>query len=386
MTWLDLPVDDDASKILDRSLDDFQARGFTVRIAAVETAIFAATAERVAEVATLLGLVTEHAFTRSTGSLRGLPQYDGAVAESTTTWTLAAAAALTIPAGTRVGWARPDGTLVRFATTADLIVPVGPSTTSDVVVRALAPGATGNGLPAGPLTLIDDRGSVLSVVADLASSGGVDPEPDAVYRDRLVSILARSSVAAIIASDFAALAVDDVQVHRAIGLERYDPAQLPPTGRNGHVTVALADEQGGPVPQSGKDRVAAMFDAARVVNRLPHLIDATYMQVTIAFSFVADASANPTVVRLDAEQRVRDLIDPARWAGGGESPAVWRDERLLRHEDVVVAIRSTPGVDHTTSVTVNGGSADLVLAGPAALPAPFDAAAPSTVSGTAVSA
>lgn len=384
MTFVHYPVQTDPASIATAILTDLVARGYVPRTADVVTGLAEAVGRRLSATELLAGTVADEIVGAIGEQLDGTARLTGAPASALTTWALDTATATTIPAGTRV--ALTLGTALEpFELMAALAVPAGASVAAAVEVRALRDGTVLNGLT-GPVRVLDLLRPVVLVTLDAPSSGGVDPEALGTYLTRYAAVRRLSSKAAIIASDFAALAVDDVQVHRAIGLERHDPAQLPPTGRNGHVTVALADEQGAPVPQSGKDRVAAMFDAARVVNRLPHLIDATYTQVTVQFAFVADASANPTVVRLDAEQRVRDLIDPARWAGGGETPAVWRDERLLRHEDVVVAIRSTPGVDHTTSVTVNGGTSDVQLAGPAALPAPFDAAAPSTVSGTAVSA
>lgn len=382
MSYAPFPLATDSQAVAESMVAALQARGEVVDEASPVAALVEVFAERHVDTRALVVLEADRAFGLFGAYIVQLAPGLGVGASALTTWATSSPVATVVPQGTTVTFAgSPD----LFELVADLQVPAGQATTAGVEVRAREAGARLNGVPAGPMTR-PGLASVTSVTATSATSGGVDPETADEYRDRLVADRRLASRAAIVAADFAALAVDDVQVHRAVGLARYDPGQAPPDGRNGHVTVALADAQGSPVPQSAKDRVAAMFDAARVVNRVPHLIDATYTQVTVAFSFVPDPSADPAAVRVGAEQRVRDLIDPALWAGGRETPPVWRDDRLVRREDVVVAVRSTPGVDHTTSVTLNGGTADLVLAGPAALPAPFGAAAPSSVTGTAVPA
>lgn len=384
MTFVHYPVQTDPASIATAILTDLVARGYAPRTSDVVTALAEAVGRRLASTETFVGIVADEIVAAIGEQLDGTARLAGAPASALTTWTFSTATAATIPVGTRV--ALSLGTALEpFELLTALPVPVGVSTAAGVEVRALRDGTVLNGLT-GPVRVLDLLRPLVSVTLDAPSSGGVDPEALGTYLTRYAAVRRLSSAAAITPSDFAALAVDDVQVHRAVALAAYDPAQTPPTGRTGHVTVALADEQGKAVPQSAKDRLAARFETARTVNTVPHLIDATYARVQVAFTFVPHPGADPTATRLDAEQRVRDLIDPALWAGGRETPPVWRAELLVRREDVIVAIRSAPGVDHTTVCTLNGVSADVTLAGPAALPTPFDhPTTPSTVSGTVAS-
>lgn len=387
MSFIDLPYDDDAASILDGMLEDYQGRGYTVRLASPEVAMFAVVAEVAADAGTLLKQLADRVWRRSIGDLHLVPQDDGVAAETTTKWNFDAASPTVVPAGTRVGFRTADGRLVRFMLTADLTVPAGASTTAGVPIRALVPGVAANGLPVGALELIDDRGSVLSVTAEAATRGGGDPESDVDYRDRLVEHLRLSWSRAVLPPDFAVVAAAQASVHRAVAIDLYDPAQTPPTGRAGHVSVAVVDVDGRALAAGARTEVEAELVRRRGVNVTPHVIGPTHTPVAVTFSFVALAGRDANVVRAAAEQRARDLIDPARYAGGDERPPVWRDLTTIRLGDVIAVLEGTDGLDHTVTGTVklNGLAADLPIAGPAGLPAPDDAAQPSTVIGTLAS-
>jgi hypothetical protein len=51
--------------------------------------------------------------------------------------------------------------------------------------------------------------------------------------------------------------------------------------------------------------------------------------------------------------------------------------RTVRFQDIVTTLNNVQGFDYYTSLTINGGTADVSLAGPGALPS-----ASSTASGT----
>lgn len=384
MSFIDLPYDDDAASILDGMLADYQGRGYTVRLASPEVTTFAVVAEVAADAGTLLKQLADRVWRRSIGDLYDVPQDDGVAAETTTVWAFDAASPTVVSAGTRVGFRTADGRLVRFITTADLTVPVGASSATSVSVRALIPGVAANGLPVGALELIDDRGSVLSVTSEAATAGGVDPESDVDYSDRLVEHLRLSWSRAVLPPDFAVVAAAQPSVHRAVAIDLYDPSQTPPTGRPGHVSAATVDVDGRALSPDNAAAVEAELVRRRGVNVTPHVIGPTFTPVAVTFSFVPVAGRDGNVVRAAAEQRVRTLIDPATFAGGDERPPVWRDLTVVRLGDVIAVVEGTDGLDHTVTGTVklNGAAADLPIVGPAGLPAPDDAAQPSTVVGT----
>lgn len=370
MALVQFPVQTDPRSTAARILTDLAAQGYRPRTADVLSALVEALARRIVLIETLLGRVDDDLVQAIGERLDGQPAQPGAHASALTTWTFSTATPATIPTGTRVGL--PLGTgLEPLELLTPLDVPAGDTTRTDVEVRALRRGALLNGLT-GPVRVLDLLRPVVSVTLDGPSSGGVDPETSADYLTRYADFRRRASAAVVNASDAAAFAVADEQVHRAVALDDHDPGQTPPTGRPGHVAVAVVDAQGLPVAPSTVDRVQAGLSDPRnrVLGIIPHVIGPTYTQVAITFAFVPSTGADAQAVRVDAENRVKPLVDPARHASGTETPPVWRDDRVIRHEDVVVAIRSTPGVDHTTSVLIDGATDDVALAGPAALPDP----------------
>lgn len=105
----------------------------------------------------------------------------------------AVTAALTIPAGTR---AISSGSSINFATTEDLIIPIG-STTIAGSAQADVTGVSGNGFAVGSITTLVDtiNGATVSVTNTSTSSGGAAVETDDRYRDRIKLAPNRFSVA-----------------------------------------------------------------------------------------------------------------------------------------------------------------------------------------------
>jgi hypothetical protein len=112
-----------------------------------------------------------------------------------------------------------------------------------------------------------------------------------------------------------------------------------------------------------------------------HVVDANYTTLTIVFAGVAASGYDPTDVEARAEQAIADLINPARWgapAAASENLApAWVNTPVVRFQDISAALNNVEGFDHWTSLTINGGTADVTMNGIAPLPS-----AASTVSGT----
>jgi hypothetical protein len=75
---------------------------------------------------------------------------------------------------------------------------------------------------------------------------------------------------------------------------------------------------------------------------------------------------------------VLDFLDRSRFGlpSSGDTRE-WLDVRIVRFQDIVTTLNNVQGFDYYTSLTINGGTADVSLAGPGALPS-----ASSTASGT----
>lgn len=156
-------------------------------------------------------------------TLVGLQPTDATEASGTTTWTLVDTLGHTIPAGTAVSLQTAEGIAIPFVTVSDVIVPVGSNNATGVLIQALQPGSVASNLT-GPVTLIDVKDWISSVVLVGTTSGGVDAETDADYLDRLTRHLQRLSTRPILAADFASAAFDAVPaVDRALAIDGYNP-------------------------------------------------------------------------------------------------------------------------------------------------------------------
>lgn len=391
MPFLPLPLETSSAVIAEGMIRDHQGRGYPLRESDPFIDHYEVLAEAHADARAYLVEADRGVF-RDFGQLLGrndptiLPD-DGA--RATVTATLTTSAATTVPAGTRYGFPGADRDSVTGLAVFELTQTLAAEAAGSYAVelRSLDVGANRNGLDAQILTPVDDRASVTSMVTTAASSGGADAETDVAYLDRLVAHLALSSSRAVLPPDFAVVAAAQASVHRAVAIDLYDPAQTPPTGRAGHVSVATVDVTGRALSPDNAAAVEAELVRRRGVNVTPHVIGPTFTPVAVTFSFVPLVGRDPNVVRAAAESRVRDLIDPARYAGGDERPPAWRERTTIRLGDVIAVLEGTDGLDHTVTGTVqlNGQAADLVIAGPAGLPAPDDAAQPSTVVGTIAS-
>jgi hypothetical protein len=147
--------------------------------------------------------------------------------------------------------------------------------------------------------------------------------------------------------------------------------------------VVPIDTKGAPVPAHVAGEVMALLESVRETNFVVTIGTPTYTAVNVAFTAVAETGADPATVQAAVNAAARGFIDPGRFAAG-EDPdlPVWRPLTRISYLDLAHALRDVPGVASLTSLTINGATADLTLAGRAPLPASTDAANPSTVTGT----
>jgi hypothetical protein len=148
----------------------------------------------------------------------------------------------------------------------------------------------------------------------------------------------------------------------------------------GTVSVAVIDKNGlDPgltVRETGQARQQALVESGLSVS----WITATYTAITVVFAAKCFPDYDPADVEARAEQAVLDFLSPANWGRPQTGDQrQWLLSATVRYRDVVHAIENVEGLDYTSSVTVNGGTADVALSGAAPLPA----APPSTtVAGT----
>ena len=120
------------------------------------------------------------------------------------------------------------------------------------------------------------------------------------------------------------------------------------------------------------------LDGLREVCFEVRVIDPTWTSIGVTFQVaVVDGWDRDNTVA-SAVAAVTSFLDPSTYAGGGESPPQWRTGHdTIRYLTLARVIGDVPGVDYLAALTINGGTADVTLAGVAPLPRP------GTITGTA---
>jgi hypothetical protein len=349
--------------------------GWTPNEAHVEYAVLSEMVRFALETRLLASDVADAIFRSYGEKLIALPPQPGIAATADAVFTFTDTAVHTVPAGTQVLWPT-GGDPILFATVAAVSNTAGSATTPAVQIAAVEPGLAANGLAPATLDLIDAISFVASVASTTTSGGGQDPESDAAYLDRLTDSLRLLRRIPVLAEDFSVLARDIPGVYRALGLDNYNPADGT-TNNERMIAVAPVAEDGTPVPTSVRTELQTRLDSEREVNFVVNTLDPTYTALTVTFTAEADPDADAATVLADAVQAVEEYLSPAAWGGGDERPPVWRYQPTVRYLDIVGVIASTPGLRHVVDVTLNGGTANVTLAGAAPLPA-----ADPTVTGT----
>lgn len=392
MAFLVFPYSDTPDAVTARVLDGMRAAlpGWVPTEGAPEVALAEEIGREVADVRELATNVSE-AVVRNLGStLYGVAPLPGVAATQTVTLTLTRPG-VTVPAGLTFVGRTSDGLEVALATTADLTAPAAVSALQ-TTLSATTVGTYANGVPTGALVPATSSDTVVSAVATTISSGGVDPESDASYLDRLVQTLSTLTRTPVLPADFATRARDVTGVTRALALDLYDPA----TGTTNNartITLVPLDAAGLPVPAVTAAAVRDLLDGLREVNFQVFTTTPTYTPVQITFSAVAKAGSDPDTVRAAIIANALALLSPATWGGGDASPPVWTSTNTVRRNLLLGQLAATEGCAYLSDLTINGASTDLVLAGVAPLPAPSNAAdaaavgvSATTVTGTVVGA
>lgn len=283
--------------------------------------------------------------------------------------------------------ATPGGTALNFTTDLTVgTVTAWPRTAiGEVALIAVLAGADGTGLSGDPQPE-DTIGWLSSISIVAPTAGGADAEDDDAYLDRLADTTPLSAMTLVTPENFeraSRLMVTDQG--RALALDLYKPG--PPydgtaaaSGVEKTITVALVNEAGADYGGTIRASVQTQLDALRETGFSVWVIAPTYTTLTIAFTAIAAAGYDPADVETRAEQALLDFISPARW---GLPPVgdqrLWIDKPIVRYQDLVTVLNNVDGIDYYTALTLNAGTADVTMTGPAALPAPSPT---STVAGT----
>jgi hypothetical protein len=300
----------------------------------------------------------------------GISRSEGSPARILTTWTVTDDAGHTIPEGTFVTVDNVD-----FQVAADVTVPPGSTTTADgeVELIALEDGSDGNGL--GSVVVLNDALAwVNTITPEGLSGGGADAQDDEDYQDDLSERLQLLGDRLILPIDFEIAAKDVEGVGRAAVLDTYNPDDGT-TGNERYVTVAVATDEGQAPSPAVLSAVDTYLQSRREVNFVIRVIGPTLTgnDVDVSFEFATLEDYDPQGVKANAQQAVRDYLNPATWGvpAGADSDR-WLNTRVVRLNKVIQAIENTPGVDYAENVLVNGSASNFLLTGAAPLPVAGD--------------
>lgn len=372
-------IDTDLDAVTDRLLDGMGDRidGWEPVEGALEVALAEELGREVAVMNQTFVDLAEYAVAGFGQTVFQFPAYLGEPASVPVTITVTVTGAV-IPAGFTVVGVNSNGEEVAFQLPEER---VSTSTTMTAVLVATDLGAYGNGIPASTMTVATVTTTVVSVAATAESAGGRDPEPINAYLDRLTDYLASLRPGGVNARDLAALARTVPGVHRAIAADLYNPA-APGTPTERTATVFCVDETGHAVASGVLDEVRGVLERSREVNFIIHVVNPNYTRVQIAYTAVAEQGADPAVVEAEIDAALGGWL--TSWGSTVDDPQAWVETTKVRRLEAARVAGSVPGVAYLDTLTINGSStADLDLAGPAALPTPLDAGTlPSTVTGT----
>ena len=276
------------------------------------------------------------------------------------------------------------GTVAAYTDTGTVGVAATPPTTNttgspattqtapgQVILAAQQVGADANGLPAGPLTLVDNLAFVSSIVSTGVSTGGVAAETQAAYLSRLSGDLALLAPRPIIPSDFSALARNQPSVARATTLDGYNPAGG--TSNNPRmVTVACVDTAGNALSAGAQGAVSAALQAQREVNFIVNVVGPFYTSVDVSAQIVATRGANINTVQASAQAALAAFLNPASWGG---PPPLWTNITTVRYLTLAGLLADLPGVGYIQGIqlAVTGNTMlaqDVQLVGAIPLPRP----------------
>lgn len=373
MTYIDPPLETNADELAAEAIDYLieNLSGFVPQEGHLEIWWIEALSRLVAEARDVASRVPRSIF-RFTGLLYNLPPIDAAPSHTASTWTMKDNSGYTIEAGTLVGFEITGDETIAYSVDEDVVVEPGSLTTNvgGVLLTAVEPGAHTNDIPAGPMVAIDSVDYLADVDPIVATSpvtaGGVDAESDDTYLSRLTDEFAIASPRPILPRDFAVLSRRMPGVHRAVAIDGWNP-DTATDGNARTISVAVVDAEGQPVAIGIKDDVDDMLTAMRELNWLTFVIDPSYTAIDVTFVAIAKPGYDPDEVEVAAEEAVTDYLDPAGWAGGAESPPVWRDETIVRYGEIWSLIDQVEGVDYLELLQVEGGVVNIDLVGRAPL-------------------
>lgn len=308
-------------------------------------------AQNTAEVASI---VPDAIFRAYGTKLLGLPYLTGAPARGVATFTALDAVGYDSQIPVEIAL---QG--MAFTTDSPVVIPAGQDSV-DAPITCSTDGNDGNGL-FGSADLTTAVPWIDMVVVNAATAGGVDPEGDPAYQDRLSDRLQLQATTLVAGRDFELMAVQQPGIGRALAI----------VGQARQVTVAVTNEVGLNVAGPDKDLLAELYDGYRQVNTNYSIIDATRTPIDVTFTLVALPGQDPVDLHDRAVAAVQEWLDPMAWGRpqNVSDTSIWQQSTIVRYNELIRVV-SVFGTAYVKAATLNGGTADVNLPGVAPLTTP----------------
>jgi len=139
------------------------------------------------------------------------------------------------------------------------------------------------------------------------------------------------------------------------------------------VTVAPIDGNGLAVNASVADTVHDYLESRREANFEVATIGPNYIPINVQWSGIATQGYDPAIVQAAGNTAIYNYINPATWAGGGNTPAFWDSTKnTIRVLDIAGVLSQVAGMATVISVVIGTSisltTSDIFLAGNAPLP------------------
>jgi hypothetical protein len=260
-----------------------------------------------------------------------------------------------IPAGTRLRLTLAEtAETVDFLTTDELQIITSESLTGQVDVYAEFLGTVGNFTPADTvLDMVDSLPFVESVKTATVLSGGAGPENDSIFQGRAAATLARLTSTLVLPESFQFAAASRPEVGRAKVFDLYDPANPLVDPAVGHVTVAVASQDGTALAPAVTAEIGYWLTNQALASLQVHVIDPTYTVVGLAVTVKPSFGFTTAQVQESVEAALRAWLDPRTWD--------WNP--VIGQYAIVAKVAAAAGVAEVTAAPAN-----IPLAGKAPLP------------------
>lgn len=296
------------------------------------------------------------AFKKFGESIVNVPPILASPASVGSTWVMVDTAGYTITAGTKLNIASSGESATAFEVVEDVVIAPGSSETAEgaVVLRAVIPGAAGNGLSADPTPSDSTAATSAATSITLASvtSGGVEEEGEDAYLNRLTEELQLLSLSLIVSEDFTKDARSVAGVWRALTLGGYENETA---NKPLDVTVFAVDVNGAALSSLKKEELLERQQAKVPSGVTVFVHDPKYEKIDVTAEVVAIKGFEPAAVKASVEGLLASILSPASWGlppQGDRLSNGWLNAPIVYVNDLIAEIDRLNGVQRVTSVKI----------------------------------